>query len=160
MRAFCNAESPSPGIPASATNGRWFSVPDGSVYIGDAPNLVRTSIMSWLRSTCTAVAIGLAASAGTQAQQIAPDGIHRLPFTATLSNNTPLAFGMDVGETSRALGQPLQRVSGRPGNEIYLAFRNLGGSGLIPHHNRLFLKFRKGRLTGWKEDYGENWMWQ
>jgi hypothetical protein len=116
--------------------------------------------MTSLRSACAALIVGLAASAGVQAQQIAPDGVHRLPFTATLSNNAPLAFGMDVGETSRALEQPLQRVSGRPGGEIYLAFRNRGGSGLIPHHHRLFLKFRKGRLTGWKEDYGENWMWQ
>jgi hypothetical protein len=67
---------------------------------------------------------------------------------------------MDVSETSRALGQPLQRVGGRPGDAIYLAFRDLGGGGLIRHHHRLFLKFREGRLTGWKEDYGENWMWQ
>ena len=113
-----------------------------------------------LRSACAVLALGLATSAGARTQQIAPDGIHRLPFTATLSNNAPLAFGMDVSETSRALGQPLQRVSGRPGEDIYLAFRDLGGSGLIPHHHRLFLKFRSGRLTGWKEDYGENWMWQ
>ena len=36
----------------------------------------------------------------------------------------------------------------------------LGGSGLVPHRNRLFLQFRHGRLAGWKEDYGENWMWE
>ena len=107
-----------------------------------------------------AVAIALVVGGVAQAQPIAPDGLRRLPFTATLSNNTPLAFGMDVSETSRALQQPLRHVSGRSGEEIYLAFRDLGGSGLIPHHDRLFLKFRRGRLTGWKEDYGENWMWQ
>lgn len=84
----------------------------------------------------------------------------RLPFVATLSNNTPLAFGMDAEQTSRALGQPLQYVQGRPGNEIYLALRNIGGSRLIPTRHRLFLQFRHGRLTGWKEDYGENWMWE
>lgn len=94
------------------------------------------------------------------AQQVVPDGVHRLPFTATLSNSAPLAFGMDVAASSRALGQPLTYVQGSSGNEIYLALRNLGGSGLLPHHHRLFLKFRRGRLTGWKEDYGENWMWQ
>src|SRR3954463_14514496 len=77
----------------------------------------------------------------------------RVPFTATLSNVTPLAFGMDVGETSRVLDQPLIYLSGPAGNETFLALRNLGGSGLVPHHHRLFLKFRKGRLTGWKEDY-------
>ena len=84
----------------------------------------------------------------------------RQPFVATLSNNTPLAFGMDTEQTARALGQPLQYVRGRPGNEIYLALRNLGGSGLIPYRHRLFLQFRHGRLAGWKEDYGENWMWE
>ena len=87
-----------------------------------------------------------------------PDG--RPPFTATLSNNAPLVSGMNVAETSRALGQPLHHVSGPRRAEIYLALRNLGGSGLINHRDRLFLQFRNGRLTGWKEDYGQNWMWQ
>jgi len=87
-----------------------------------------------------------------------PDG--RPPFTATLSNNTPLVIGMNVEDTSRALGQPLHYVSGPPRAQIYLALRNLGGSGLINHHDRLFLQFRNGRLTGWKEDYGQNWMWR
>lgn len=44
--------------------------------------------------------------------------------------------------------------------QIYLALRNIGGSGLIPYRHRLFLQFRHGRLAGWKEDYGENWMWE
>ena len=35
----------------------------------------------------------------------------RAPFTATLSNLSPLAFGMDVGETSRALAQPLPSMN-------------------------------------------------
>jgi glucose/arabinose dehydrogenase len=91
------------------------------------------------------------------AQQPAPP---RLPFVKTLSNNTPLAFGMDAAQTAQALGQPLQYVRGRPGDEVYLALRNLGGSGLIPYRHRLFLQFRHGRLAGWKEDYGENWMWE
>ena len=84
----------------------------------------------------------------------------RQPFVTTLSNNVPLAFGMDAEQTARALGQSLQYVRGRPGNEIYLALRNVGGSGLISYRHRLFLQFRHGRLAGWKEDYGENWMWE
>ena len=95
---------------------------------------------------------------GASAQGLPPDG--RPPFTATLSNHRPLAFGMDVSDVSAALRQPLQYVSGPPGNEIYLAFRNQGGSGLLNHHDRLFLQFRNGRLAGWKEDYGKNWMWE
>ena len=34
------------------------------------------------------------------------------PFVATLSNNTPLAFGMDQEIAARALGTPLNYVSG------------------------------------------------
>ena len=61
---------------------------------------------------------------------------------------------------ARALGTPLNYISGRPGDETLLAFRNVGGSGLFFHKDRLYLQFRKGRLTGWKGDWGHNWMWQ
>ena len=95
------------------------------------------------------------------AQQRPPaGGPHPLPFTATLSNNTPLAFGMGAEDAARALGTPLNYVSGRPGEEVFLAFRNIGGSGLFIKKDRLFLQFRKGRLAGWKGDWGHNWMWQ
>jgi hypothetical protein len=97
-------------------------------------------------------------SAQARAQGTTLDG--RPPFTAYLSNHTPLLFGMDVSEASAALRQPLQYVSGPPGGEIYLALGNQGGSGLINHHDRLFLQFRNGRLAGWKDDYGHNWMWR
>ena len=82
------------------------------------------------------------------------------PFNATLSNTTPLVFGMDAEEAGRALGTPLNYVRGRPGDEVYLTFRNFGGSGLFPSKHRLYLQFRNGRLAGWKGDWGHNWMWQ
>jgi hypothetical protein len=101
------------------------------------------------------------ASVPACAQHLPPTGGPYPPsFTATLSNNTPLAFGMDAEQASRALGTPLNYVSGRPGNEIYLTFRNVGGSGLFFIKDRLYLQFRKGRLAGWKGDWGHNWMWQ
>jgi len=101
------------------------------------------------------------ASVPAGAQHLPPIGSpYPPPFTATLSNNTPLAFGMDAEQASRALGTPLNYVSGRPGNEIYLTFRNVGGSGLFFIKDRLYLQFRKGRLAGWKGDWGHNWMWQ
>jgi hypothetical protein len=106
-------------------------------------------IMLWL------IAVSLAYPLPAGAQQFA-----RAPFTATLSNNTPLAFGMDVTDASRALGEPLSYISGRRGNEIYLAIRNFGGSGLFNRNDRLYLQFRNGRLAGWKGDWGHNWMWQ
>jgi hypothetical protein len=94
------------------------------------------------------------------AQVPAPAGAPSPPFTATLSNNTPLVFGMDAEDAARALGEPLNYIRGRPGDEIFLAFRNLGGSGLFFHKDRLYLQFRNGRLAGWKGDWGHNWMWQ
>jgi len=109
--------------------------------------------LAWLLAS-----VACAGSGEVRAQGTTLDG--RRPFTADLSNNTPLVFGMDVSEVSAALRQPLQYVSGAPDSEIYLALRNLGGSGLINHHDRLFLQFRNGRLAGWKEDYGRNWMWR
>ena len=100
-------------------------------------------------------------SAPAVAQQLPPvGGPTPPPFTATLSNNTPLAFGMDGEAAARALGTPLNYVSGRRGEEIYLTFRNIGGSGLFYKKDRLYLQFRKGRLAGWKGDWGHNWMWQ
>ncbi|WP_342735981.1 hypothetical protein [Bradyrhizobium sp. B117] len=110
-------------------------------------------------TAAAAVTMLLSMATSVQAEQFGTIPLRR-PFVETLSNNIPLAFGMDAEQTARALGQPLQYVRGRPGNEIYLALRNLGGSGLIPYRHRLFLQFRHGRLAGWKEDYGENWMWE
>jgi hypothetical protein len=114
-----------------------------------------------MRAFAAALLMVSGASLPAAAQQLPPiGGPYPPPFTATLSNNTPLAFGMDAGEAARALGTPLTYVKGRPGDEIFLTFRDIGGSGLFPQKDRLFLLFRKGRLAGWKGDWGHNWMWQ
>ena len=108
----------------------------------------------------TAALIG-GALAPASAQGLPPTGgPYPPPFTATLSNNVPLVFGMDPEDAARALGTPLNYIRGRPGDEVFLAFRNVGGSGLFLIKDRLYLQFRKGRLTGWKGDWGHNWMWQ
>jgi hypothetical protein len=107
--------------------------------------------------------LALLASSLTQAaaQPLSPfGGPYPPPFTETLSNNVPLVFGMGADDAASALGVPLNYVRGRPGDEIFLAFRNVGGSGLFYKKDRLYLQFRKGRLAGWKGDWGENWMWQ
>ena len=107
------------------------------------------------------LAVSLAWSGIASAQQFAPGGRpYSPPFTATLSNNTPLAFGMGEEDAARALGTPLNYISGRPGDEIYLAFRDTGGTGFFNRKDRLYLQFRRGRLTGWKGDWGKNWMWE
>ena len=114
-----------------------------------------------MRTVVAALSLLAAGSLPAVAQQLPPvGGPYPPPFTATLSNNTPLAFGMDEETAARALGVPLNYVSGRPGEEIYLTFRNNGGSGLFYKKDRLFLQFRKGKLAGWKGDWGHNWMWQ
>ena len=105
--------------------------------------------------------LGAACIDAATAQTFVPAGGSNAPsFTATLSNNTPLAFGMDAESAARALGQPLNYISGRPGDEIFLAFRDIGGTGFFNRKDRLYLQFRHGRLAGWKGDWGRNWMWQ
>ena len=106
-----------------------------------------------------AAAYGFPDPAG--AQQLPPfTPLQQPPFTATLSNIVPLVFGMDADSASAALHAPLNYISGRPGEETFLAIRNLSGSGFFNRTDRLYLRFRKGRLTGWKGDWGQNWIWQ
>ena len=120
---------------------------------------MKASVRRSLAAAAVLLTTGIAAPAC--AQLLAPPGgPSSPPFTATLSNTTPLVFGMDAEAATRALGTPLIYISGRPGEEIYLTFRDLGGSGLFPNKHRLYLQFRKGRLAGWKGDWGHNWMWQ
>ena len=71
-----------------------------------------------------------------------------------LSFGAPLNFGMSVDEASAALGVPLSYVRGRPGNELLLALPNVKGSALTIGSDGLYLQFRRGRLTGWKGDWG------
>ncbi len=68
----------------------------------------------------------LALPSGARAQDTTLDG--RPPFYATLSNIRPLAFGMDVGEASAALKQPLQYVSG-PAMKSISRFAMSAGAG-------------------------------
>jgi hypothetical protein len=70
------------------------------------------------------------------------------------SFGAPLNFGMNVDEASAALGVPLNYVRGRPGNELLLALPNVKGNALAIRSDGLYLQFRKGRLTGWKGDWG------
>ena len=74
--------------------------------------------------------------------------------TLPVPNNTPLFFGMDADEASRALGTNLNYVRGRPGDELYLALPNVKGAALSSRSDGLYLQFRRGRLTGWKGDWG------
>jgi hypothetical protein len=69
------------------------------------------------------------------------------------SNTHPLAYGMTAAEAALALGAPLTYHSGRRGSEIYLATGQAGIPGFYPVDSGLALQFRRGRLTGWKQDW-------
>jgi hypothetical protein len=84
----------------------------------------------------------------------------RPPFTSTLSNTTPLAFGMDTESVATALGAPLTYVSGSPGNETFAVLRMVNGEGFLFRKDPLYLQFRHGRLTGWKGDWSRGWLAQ
>jgi hypothetical protein len=69
-------------------------------------------------------------------------------------NNLPLSFGMNPEQASYALGTRLIYVRGRPGDELLLALPNVRGAALSSRSDGLYLQFRKGRLAGWKGDWG------
>jgi hypothetical protein len=97
-----------------------------------------------------AATIWMAATAGLIAA-IGPS-----PAAAQAANNTPLAFGMNADEAATALGTSLVYVQGRPGNEMFLALPNVKGSALSDRRDGLYLQFRRGKLEGWKGDWGTN----
>ncbi len=76
------------------------------------------------------------------------------PARAQVANDTPLAFGMNVDQASQVLGTTLVYISGRPGDEMFLALPNAKGSALSDRRDGLYLQFRHGRLDGWKGDWG------
>jgi hypothetical protein len=79
-----------------------------------------------------------------------------LQARAQVASNTPLAFGMSIEQASAALGVTLIYVRGRPGNEMFLALANVKGSALSDRRDGLYLQFRRGKLAGWKGDWGTN----
>jgi hypothetical protein len=101
-----------------------------------------------------AATIWMVAKGGLMAGLIAAVGPS--PAAAQAANNTPLAFGMNVDEASAALGTGLAYVRGRPGNEMFLALPNVKGSALSDRRDGLYLQFRRGKLEGWKGDWGTN----
>ena len=104
------------------------------------------------------IACGLALLA-LPSSGIAQEQWQRLPFTATLSNNAPLAYGMTVEQVAAALNAPLKYIRGKPGDEVFAAPRP-ASAGYFFRNDQLFLQFRNGRLTAWKGDWGRNWMWE
>jgi hypothetical protein len=96
--------------------------------------------------TVLAAVLGFAAAAPrpAPAQQL----------TALTPPSIPLTFGMSPEQVSQALGVQLYYVRGRPGDELLLALPNVKGAALASRSDGLYLQFRKGRLSGWKGDWG------
>jgi hypothetical protein len=113
------------------------------------------ALRSAILASCIAFVASAALPSPTRAQQTA-----RLPFTSTLSNTTPLAFGMDTESAATALGSPLTYVRGSPGNETFVVIRMINGDGFLFRKDPLYLQFRHGRLTGWKGDWSRHWLWK
>jgi hypothetical protein len=134
-------------------------IPDQALHVGKHKGGLMKQWTSIFVSTCVA-GFFVTWIAPAHAQKAALNSPHSRPFTSTLSNNVPLAFGMDAVTAAKALGVSLNYVGGRPGREVFLAFRNHGGSGFFDRNDRLYLQFRNGRLVGWKGDWGRNWMWR
>ena len=100
--------------------------------------LIVTIMTTW-------VALGSVSLMPARSQQLA----HGTPL-----KGVPLIFGMSSEEASQALGVPLNYVRGRAGDELFLAIPNVKGSALSIRSDGLYLQFRKGRLQGWKGDWG------
>ncbi|HLH95484.1 MAG TPA: hypothetical protein VKW08_10245 [Xanthobacteraceae bacterium] len=69
------------------------------------------------------------------------------------SNTFPLAVGMTPQEASAALGLPLTHYSGARGAEIYIAGGSADVPGRFPVDALIELQFRRGHLTGWKQNW-------
>jgi hypothetical protein len=69
------------------------------------------------------------------------------------SNTWPLAFGMTPEQASAALGVPLAYYSGPPGGELLVARGSTGFLWRFPVGSTIALQFRRGHLTGWKENW-------
>jgi hypothetical protein len=95
--------------------------------------------------TICALTVSGLARAPAFSQQAAPAG---------LWHGAALKFGMNPDEVSQVLGVSLTYVRGHPGNELLLAIPNVKGSALSIRSDALYLQFRKGRLSGWKGDWG------
>jgi hypothetical protein len=64
----------------------------------------------------------------------------------------PLVFGMTPAAAEQALGVPLTYYAGRGSSKVYLAVGPAGIPGFYPVDTALALQFRRGHLTGWKQD--------
>ena len=86
--------------------------------------------------------------------------ISSCPQFGVRSNALPLAVGMTPEAAAVALRNPLTPVAVRGNSDIYYAEGTAVATGLIVREReRLWLKFRRGGLTGWKYDWDRPMAW-
>ena len=81
------------------------------------------------------------------------------PWNDVRTDAIPLEFGMSPDVAATALGVPLVHVSGGAGNEVYYAERSTQIPILYTYDRTLWLQFRNGKLTGWKNDGKRAGVW-
>jgi hypothetical protein len=81
------------------------------------------------------------------------------PYFDTRSNALPLQFGMSPDAAAAALAVPLTYVSGRNGSEIFYAERPTAIPSFFTYDRYLWLQFRRGKLTGWHNDWQRAGLW-
>jgi hypothetical protein len=104
----------------------------------------RSSFGKLIGATAAVLALAAVTLAPARAQYV----------VTTTPPNIPLMFGMTPEQVSVALGVALQYVAGPPGDEMLLALPNVKGATLAKRSDGLYLQFRRGRLSGWKGDWG------
>ena len=60
---------------------------------------------------------------------------------------------MTAQDAANALGAPLTYDHGRRGNEVFVVTRPARVPGFYRVDRRIYLQFRRGCLTGWKNDW-------
>ena len=72
-----------------------------------------------------------------------------------------LHFGMTADEVASVYGPNMTFVLNRRDSEIYVVQRPAAIPGVYPPFvsERLYLQFRKGRLTGWKNEWDARKFW-
>lgn len=72
-----------------------------------------------------------------------------------------LRFGMTTGEVASVYGDRMSLVSNRRGAATYVVQQPAAVPGIYPPllGERLYLQFRKDRLTGWKNEWNARDLW-
>jgi hypothetical protein len=77
----------------------------------------------------------------------------------TRANTVPLQFGMTPEAVSAALHAPLVYAGGREGSEVFYVDRKTAIPSVDTYDRQIWLQFRHGRLTGWRNDYRQVGLW-